>query len=164
LERLAWAETEECREKTLSLITYIKATGLASSTGTDTLNWTDSHKACFNFRKNFRNLEYEGDDDRPAAAASISEWPACLRVEVRAILVLLAVNDELLFLASTALKKLWIPSNALSSIRLQLHRIPGWAQTSLLFVTSVLGAIITSNVHKYGNTFSNSTGNHYNCK
>lgn len=128
----------------------------ANSTASYKFNSTNSHKACFKFRKNFRSLVCEGDDDRPEA----SEWPTCLWVdEVGAILVLLTVKDELLFLTSMALKALWIPSKALSSMRLQLQWIPGWAQTSLLFDTSVLGAIIASTAQKYANTFSNSTRN-----
>jgi hypothetical protein len=79
---------------------YIKGADTVSSTAGYILLYINSHKACFNFRKNLRNLSYEGDA-RP-------ETVTCLWFEdVAAIFVLLTVNDaELLFVPSTAVKAL----------------------------------------------------------
>lgn len=99
----------------------------------------------------------EGDDGSVTAA-----W---LWVAAGAILVLLAANDEvLLFVPSMVVKALWIPSRAVLSIRLQLHWIPGCGQTSLLLVTSVLGAIPSiKNVNTVSNHLLVCTNNWLRC-
>lgn len=79
------------------------------------------HRACLSFRKNLRNRVYEGGERLPAVAAAAAASP--LGADAGATFVELAVSDVEPFPAVT------LPSH------------PQWAHTSLLLVTSVLGAI-----------------------